>query len=407
MHKLYLQIYLAFVAIGLTSLAVSSLVVVLHWTGPEVSPVHAIAQTAAVATGAPEQMQAELQRHASALSVDLAVWSDEGQLLASAGRPLPFGDPGWFRRRDMTGVRIALAGHPRILAAAHHTHPRGVAALSWLALVAGCVALGCYPVARRITRRLEGVQEGVQRWGAGDLSARVPVAGHDEVAAVAASFNEAAARVEALFEAQRRVLASASHELRSPLARLRVAVQLVEEDLAEPGWIADAIRDIEDLDATVGDLLRVGRMQALGAPNDPQPVDLGLLLREEAVHVGASVEGPPTVAWGDRRLLRQAVRNLLENAARHGAPPIEARTTGDGVEILDRGEGIDEQTRLRIFEPFFRPGGHDEGRDGGVGLGLHLVREIARHHGGDVTVRGREGGGTAFRLTLPRRPDSC
>jgi signal transduction histidine kinase len=100
-------------------------------------------------------------------------------------------------------------------------------------------------------------------------------------------------------------------------------------------------------------------------------------------------------------LLHRLARNLFENARRHGAPPIEARTTPHGIEVCDRGPGIAEEHREAIFEPFWRPATHVEGQDGGVGLGLHLVREIARHHGGDVHVESREGGGSRFVVDLP------
>ncbi len=105
-------------------------------------------------------------------------------------------------------------------------------------------------------------------------------------------------------------------------------------------------------------------------------------------------------------MLRRLLRNLLENAARHGAPPITARVVPGGFEVLDRGPGVPEALRERIFEPFFRPEGHAEGRDGSVGLGLHLCREIARHHGGSVRCEPREGGGTRFVVLLGRGQDA-
>ena len=199
---------------------------------------------------------------------------------------------------------------------------------------------------------------------------------------------------------QRRVLASASHELRSPLARLRMALALVDDGSPV---CADAVRDIEELDATVGDLLQVGRMQALDGPDRPEDVPLLVIAAEEASRVDGMASGVDRVVRGDARLLRRMVRNLVENADRHGARPIEVAVTADGLEVLDRGPGIDPALRERIFEPFFRPAGHSEGRDGGVGLGLHLVREIARFHRGDVVAEPREGGGTRFVVRLPSR----
>ena len=108
-------------------------------------------------------------------------------------------------------------------------------------------------------------------------------------------------------------------------------------------------------------------------------------------------------------MLRRLVRNLFQNAQRYGAgSPIEASVriaeVGDAViSIEDRGPGVDATEREKIFEPFYRPQGIRETIDGGVGLGLSLVRKIARHHGGDVRCVGREGGGTRFEVTLPCR----
>ncbi|MCA9572718.1 MAG: sensor histidine kinase, partial [Myxococcales bacterium] len=132
-------------------------------------------------------------------------------------------------------------------------------------------------------------------------------------------------------------------------------------------------------------------------------VDLRALLAEEAAHTGARVEGPAREVEGDPGLLRRLVRNLLENAARHGGGEVEARTTAEGFEVADRGPGVRPEDRELIFEPFHRPAGHSEGADGGVGLGLWLVREIATRHGGSVRCEAREGGGARFVVRLPRR----
>ena len=134
-----------------------------------------------------------------------------------------------------------------------------------------------------------------------------------------------------------------------------------------------------------------------------EPVDLLALAAEEAAHYeGASVTGMPVTVQGDARLLRRLVRNLLENAKRHGAPPIEvavhAEPAVSTLVVSDHGPGIADADRARIFEPFFRKAGS---ASTGTGLGLALVRQIARRHGGDVTVDTRDGR-AAFVLRLPR-----
>jgi signal transduction histidine kinase len=211
--------------------------------------------------------------------------------------------------------------------------------------------------------------------------------------------------VEKLVDAHRRVLASASHELRSPLARVRLALEIVSDRTqpdADP-LLAEAVRDVEALDATVGDLLRLGRLQATEALASPDDVDLRALVAELAPldppTAGAHGSAAPSVR-GDAALLRVCVRNLVENARRHGGEPVTARVDAAGFSILDRGPGVPDPLRERIFEPFFRPEGHAEGRDGGVGLGLHLCREIARVHGARIACLPREGGGSEFRVTF-------
>ena len=247
---------------------------------------------------------------------------------------------------------------------------------------------------------------GVEGLGAGDLGSRVQVQGRDEVAALAAQFNRAADRIEALVAGQRRMFASASHELRSPLARLRMAVELLADAAPQQHALAsEAGRDIEELDALVGDLLLSSRLEA--RPDIAHtPVDLAAIVADEATRAGATDLSSGTAELrGDPAALRRLIRNLLENARAHGQPPIEITvdTTATGLRIVveDRGPGVPEAERERIFEAFYRPAGHREG-DGGVGLGLALVRQIAALHGGVVRCEARPGGGSRFVAELPR-----
>ena len=274
-----------------------------------------------------------------------------------------------------------------------------------LLLAWGLVGLTAYPVVRSLTRRLEDLREGVQAFGQGDLGQRVDVAGRDEVAALAASFNAAAARIEALVQAHQSLLANASHELRSPLARLRLALSLLRQNptAADVRW-REIERNLAELDALVEEVLLASRLQAAPAC-ERVPVDLLALVAEEAAVAGAEVEGDMLTVLGDERLLRRAVRNLLDNARRH-APPlppdVQLRRVGDAAElrVCDRGPGVPEAERERIFEPFYRLRGHAE-TAGGVGLGLSLVRQIAERHGGSIRCEPRPGGGSCFVLRLP------
>lgn len=280
--------------------------------------------------------------------------------------------------------------------------------LALLVLVASAVALGAYPIVRRLTKRLEALQQGVERWGEGELGRRLPEDGQDEVAFLAQRFNVAAARVQALLLSHKALLANASHELRSPLARIRMGLELLESQPG-PATRAEIARDIRELDQLIDEILLASRLDA--SPDDLgplEPVDLVGLGAEECARAGAEFETPPgvtsLVVAGLTRLLRRALRNLLENARRHGAGTVTLtlRTEGGQAEIrvCDRGPGVPAALRERIFEPFFRLPGASE-REGGVGLGLALVRSIAQRHGGHVHCEENTGGGACFVLRLP------
>ncbi len=275
-----------------------------------------------------------------------------------------------------------------------------------LAALFTAITLGAYPVVRRLTRRLEILQRGVEVFGSGRLSHRVDARGEDEVAAVARSFNQAAQRIEDLVRSNRSLLANASHELRSPLARLKMAVSMFDHaDPAQHEELRREIdRDIRELDELVEEVLLASRLDAR-SDMQPELVELLGLLVEEAARVGAEAGGEDVQVLGEERLLRRALRNLLENARRYGGDEVSADvgTLPDGrieISIRDRGPGVPAEFRERIFEPFYRLPGHAE-RAGGVGLGLSLVRQIAERHGGKVRCEGREGGGTCFVITLP------
>ncbi len=287
----------------------------------------------------------------------------------------------------------------------------GLAALSLVLFAA--IAVGAWPVVRRLTRRLEALKQGVEAFGAGALNQRVAEDGRDEVAALGASFNRAATRIEALLQSHRSLLANASHELRSPLARLKMAVSMIE-DLPTTSPQRQLLRreihtNIAELDALVEEVLLASRLDANPTLQRRDSVELLALAAEEAARVNAVAGGETVQVVGDERLLRRALRNLLENARRYGGDEIEVSVQhGPGVGagrnaelcVRDRGPGVPEAYRERIFEAFFRLPGHAE-HEGGAGLGLALVRQIAQAHGGSVRCEPREGGGSCFRLVLP------
>jgi signal transduction histidine kinase len=252
---------------------------------------------------------------------------------------------------------------------------RPVRGLAMLALVLVAVGAGAYPVVRRLTRRIERLQTAVESLGAGRLSARVEVRGCDEVARLAESFNRAAERIEALVGAHRSLLANASHELRTPLARIRMGVELRKNPIEiEP--------DIAELDALIEEILLASRLDA-APPLEREEVDLlGLAAEECARYEGVSLDGEHVKVQGDPRLLRRLLRNLIENALRHGRPPVSVFLSKSRIVVRDAGAPIPQAEREKLFEPFYRRPGSREAT--GAGLGLAIVRQIARSHGGEA-----------------------
>ena len=306
------------------------------------------------------------------------------------------------------GPRFGPDGPPHFLPFVPPSWQQGIGLVIVLVLLFVAVAAGAYPVVRRLTRRLEALKQGVEQFGAGQLDHRVAVNGHDEVAAVAASFNVAAARIEALVRSHQSLLANASHELRSPLARMKMAVAMFDD--APPAQRDRLKREIDtnvaELDALVEEVLLASRLDATPQLERDESVELLGMAAEEAARVNACADGVPLTVMGDERLLRRALRNLLENARRYGGGEVEVDVEADAggavVRVCDRGPGVPEAMRERIFEPFFRMPGHAE-QAGGIGLGLSLVRQIAQRHGGSVRCEARAGGGSCFVVSLPAR----
>ena len=396
MRRLYLRIYLAVVA----SLAVFALLAgaAWHsfgeptWSGETIATVARNLLPPAAASVA--EQQATLERLSRDLSIDLALFGATGQRLAAVGErieaPQRAGRQGGaFRDRPVWAVRLEDG---RWLAARVPHRGRPGAGLVFIALILIAIAVGAYPAVRRLTARLERLQRGVQALGEGNLAARVSVEGRDEVARLAEAFNHSAQRIERLVAANRQVLANASHELRTPLARIRMAIELLKEGV-DPARKAALERDIAELDALIEEILLASRLDAVDRLDTTEPVDLTALAAEEAARYDIEVAGSAGVVRGDPRLLRRMVRNLLENAKRHGAPPVTVTVerTGETVElaVCDGGPGVREAHRERIFEPFYTGAR-------GAGLGLSIVRQIARRHGGEARCEGN-----CFVVNLP------
>jgi two-component system, OmpR family, sensor histidine kinase RstB len=412
MRRLYLRIYLAV----LVSLVAFALVAGALWRhlgdgrGYAFEVAGVLAQNVLPPADAPApEQQAALERLAANLRADVALFAADRTPLAAVGAPLPALDPGrerggWLRAWGPPAGVIHLRDGRWLVGRVRSEHrPTGAPLFVTLGLLALAVGVGAYPVVRRLTTRLERLQAGVESLGAGNLSSRVPIEGRDEVARLAESFNRAAGRIEELVGAHKTLLAHASHELRTPLTRIRMAVELLKTD-ADPRRTLDLERDIAELDALIEEILLASRLDAVAEPDVNEDVDLLALASEEcARYEHAALEGQPVTVRGDPRLLRRMIRNLLENAQQHGAPPIDVRVrnAGGSVElaVCDHGPGILDAEREDVFRPFRRVGGREAGT--GAGLGLALVRQIARRHGGEARYLGRVQSRSCFVVNLP------
>ena len=415
MQRLYIKFYLTIVAVLIVFVGTAAL---LWRLAEEDARTPQYLDVAAELTGAllpdsdasPADDQKAIEALHRKLRFDLALYRADGTVLATAGRPPPRFDvrkarPGWRRSREGPSFTLQLPDGRWLVARQVRERPSLTFWITaFLAIVALAIAVGVYPVIRGLGRRIERLKAGVEQLGTGDLGARVKVEGRDEIAALAESFNRSAERIEGLVEAHRLLLANCSHELRTPLARIGVAASLLGEQ-ADPKTRESLKRDIAELDQLIDQILLTSRLEAVSGLDRREPIDLLALAAEEAAHYDIEADGTPVTVEGDRLLLRRLVRNLLENARRYaGDGPIEVSVTlaaGRAVlEVRDHGPGVPPDERERIFEPFYRLAAARESGHGS-GLGLALVREIARRHGGDAVCLAAEGSGSRFCVDLP------
>ena len=257
----------------------------------------------------------------------------------------------------------------------------------------------------------------------GDLSTRVgPLLEKraDEFSDLARDFDLMAERIEALVQSQRRLLQDISHELRSPLARLNVSLELARKQSGTDARSSlDRIeRESERMNQLIGQLLSLTRLEGDEGLIVTEPVDLGALLSEvcsdadfEARNRQRRVRlthNEPCVVTGSSELLRSAVENVIRNAVRYTAEDTEVEVTqrqreSSQVSILvrDRGPGIPEEVLTQIFRPFYRVGDARDRESGGVGLGLSIAERIVRLHGGTIAASNQPAGGLAIEISLP------
>jgi len=285
-------------------------------------------------------------------------------------------------------------------------------------------AVMCYLLARYITSPVVHLRAAAARFSHGDLSARITLPGvlqrKDEIGGLAGDFNRMAERIETLMKAQQRLIADVSHELRSPITRLSLALGLVRrhKEVGMGAPLARMEREVERLNALIGQLLTLSRLESVDTPPPMELLDLSALVREvsadadfEAASTNRGVQLVECAACsmlGASDLIRSAVENVVRNAVKYTGPNtdvlIRLLRVNDGnadIIVQDHGPGAPAQALAHIFEPFYRV---DDARDrgsGGCGLGLAITHKIVTLHGGSVHAVNREAGGLELRVTLP------
>ena len=394
----------------------------------------------------PAELASRVKQLHDELDIDLVVRDLEGRVLAAtgseppdftaeelaqarSGRRVVHPSPAWSTlgpvREPGTGAVIGT------VVSAPHPRPRWAALARpalILSLILALVGIASALLARRISRPVERLIQAVRRLGAGDLAARVPVGergGTDEWEELTGSFNEMAERIERLVAGQKELMANVSHELRSPLTRIRVALELLPREGGADARLKDVEADLDELERLIEDVLTATRLEATGVPPRLARTDAREVLMDVAERAGGDPRlaaggvlvagGPAIELTADRALLRRALWNLVDNAAKYGAPPItlQAERRGDHValSVTDQGDGIAPAERERVLVPFYRL---DKARTpgeaaSGFGLGLTLASRVAQVHHGAITIGPAEtvGGterGCRVTLTLPIAP---
>jgi signal transduction histidine kinase len=282
--------------------------------------------------------------------------------------------------------------------------------------VMGAAVLLCYWLAFHLTNPLRALQKAVERFGRGDLSARAGSTRRDELGQLARTFDRMAGRIETLLAAERRLLLDISHELRSPLARLGVAIELARTGENLDAALNRIQKESDRLNALVGQLLQVTRAE--GDPSllrrDPLPLDelVQQLVDESGIEAAAHgcrliyEKRAPTIVEGDPELLRRAIENVIRNAIRYSPPEstVEvslARQNGNAVvDVRDQGPGVPEEALPRLFDAFYRVDSDRNRTSGGIGLGLSIARRALELHKGAIRARNAHPG-LEVELQLP------
>jgi len=346
-------------------------------------------------------------------------------------RPMP-GNPRGRASPPISGALVLMTPDGRIyqvLVTALHHHPLlffgalglpGVAGTTLaVALVVSTVI--CLLLARYLVGPIGRLRQAARRMAAGDLDVRVRpgLAGrHDDLARLAEDFDTMAERVRGLLESKQRLLRDVSHELRSPLTRLQLALSLATRDEELPRQLARIGREADRLEQLIARVLKLARLERQAGQIDGVTLDVGELLAAIVADVGIEadargcsvrVSGEGSLrTFADPEVLRSAFENVIRNALRHGPEGSAIDVTARGgedivVTVRDRGPGVPQNDLQAIFEPFYRVDTARDRAGGGEGLGLAIAARAIALHGGRIEASNAAGGGLAVTLRLPVR----
>lgn len=319
-------------------------------------------------------------------------------------------------RRDSTGMLALRVDHPGADGPESYwlhlpsVFPTRTFTGAWLAATLASMLLallGAWWLQRHIHRPLAQVVGAARQLAQGQAPAVLPEAGPEEIATVARSFNHMAQSLAAADHERALMLAGVSHDLRTPLTKLRLGVEIAGAQVDAP-LAASMARSIDEMDGIVGQFLQFARSGEAEAPTPASLNDLAQAVAEAQADHGRTVRlelGALPEVPVRPQALRRALDNLVENAWRHGQPPVVLRTGADAnsvwLEVQDQGPGIRADDMDRMRQPFARGGGTARTGPPGAGLGLAIVERVARSHGGRLELHSAPGAGLRARLVLP------
>jgi len=303
-------------------------------------------------------------------------------------------------------------------------------AIVLLVFAGGIAMILGYFLSSTVTERIDLLKGAAEKLSQGTLQARVPVQGHDEVSALAVTFNQMAEQLQTADQKQRELeglrrdlIAWVSHDLQTPLTSMRAILEALSDGIVDDPetvkrYLNTAQRDVRSLSALIDDLFQMAQLDAGGFPLHRAPSSLNDLVsdtlesftelaKQQAITLEGQVESDVDPVFMDTQAIGRALNNLISNALRHTPPAgrvsVWVRRTGMRVEVTvsDTGEGIRAEDIPRIFERFYRGEKSRNRGTGGAGLGLAIARGIVRAHGGDIRVESKVGKGTQFTFHIP------